>query len=213
MIDYTDYRLILMLQANAREKNVDIASNLGISEAGVRKRLARLTEEGIVELTALPNLAKLGYHSTAFIGLHVRQGLIEEVATRLEEHPDVHFVGIMAGQYDILIWVARHSAGDLAKFLKEDLPRINGIERTETFVLLEMKKRTQGRLSQNAISFANSSPPKRASRSRAAKAAVRAQRSRDKASASVHADPRVPIRRSGGTRSMAPAEVRTSPGV
>ena len=161
MIDNTDYQLILMLQANARQKNVAVAEKLGISEAGVRKRLARLIEENIIELTALPNLAKLGYHSTAFIGLHIRQGLIEEVANRLGEHPDIHFVGIVAGQYDILIWVARHSAGELARFLKEDLPKINGIEKTETLVLLEMKKRTQGRLSQTALSYNSGNPKSR----------------------------------------------------
>lgn len=104
MIDRTDHKMILELQANAREKNVDIAAKLGISEAGVRRRLARLTERGIIELTAIPNLTKIGYHSTAFIGLQVRQGYIEEAASKLSEHPDVHFGGIVAGQYDILIW-------------------------------------------------------------------------------------------------------------
>jgi len=181
MIDNTDYQLILMLQANAREKNVAIAENLGISEAGVRKRLARLIEENIIELTALPNLAKLGYHSTAFVGLHIRQGLIEQVAKRLTEHPDVHFVGIMAGQYDILIWVARQSAGHLAIFLKEDLPKISGIERTETFILLEMKKRTQGRLPQGVMRVSGDNAAIKPSRNRAEKNATNEARTRNKA--------------------------------
>jgi Lrp/AsnC family transcriptional regulator for asnA, asnC and gidA len=191
MIDNTDYQLILMLQANAREKNVDIAENLGISEAGVRKRLARLIEDNIIELTALPNLAKLGYHSTAFIGLHVRQGLIEEVANRLGEHPDIHFVGIVAGQYDILIWVARHSAGDLARFLKEDLPKINGIERAETLVLLEMKKRTQGRLSETALTSNSGNQINKSSRSRTKKNVIRAAKIRNRGSLMEKTNPRV----------------------
>lgn len=147
MIDDMDYKLILELQKNSRQKYVDIAGKLGMSEAGVRKRIQRLTERAVIELTAVPDLVKLGYHNSAFIGLQVEMGRIDAVAAELIRHPDVHFVGVVTGHYDIIIWVARMSAGHLAQFIKEDLADIKGIKGSETLIILEIKKRTLGRLS------------------------------------------------------------------
>lgn len=141
IIDEIDYKLILELQKNARQKYVAIARELGMSEAGVRKRMARLLDQGIIQLTAVPAPGKVGYHSAALVGIHVKMGQIEKVAKQLTDHPNIQFVGIMAGQYDMFITVLCHSPTHLAKFLTEDLSQVEGITSLESFVILKTNKR------------------------------------------------------------------------
>ena len=139
--DVIDNYLISELQKNSRAKYVDIAHKLGMSEAGVRKRVSHLVEQGIIHLTAITNPGKVGYHSSAMIGLQVQMGHIDEVTKALTAHPNIQFVGTVAGHYDILISVICRSSSYLAKFIKDDLPAIKGISRAETFVILGTHKR------------------------------------------------------------------------
>ena len=83
IIDNVDKKLIRELQINSREKYVDIAKKLGMSEAGVRKRVGRLVEQEIVQLTAITAPGKVGYHSAAMIGLQVQMGKIDAVTKQL----------------------------------------------------------------------------------------------------------------------------------
>ena len=140
MVDLIDNKIILELQKNSRQKYVAIAKKLRMSEAAVRKRVGRLTQNGIIQLTAITAPGKVGYHSSAMIGLIVQMGKLDAVTSRLREHSNIQFVGTVAGRYDILISVICRSPKHLSKFLKDDLSAIEGINRAETFVILETSK-------------------------------------------------------------------------
>jgi Lrp/AsnC family transcriptional regulator, regulator for asnA, asnC and gidA len=140
-VDAIDTKMILELQRDARCKYVDIAKKLGMSEAAVRKRVAHLVQDGTVHLTTITNPGKVGYHSSAIIGLLATMGKLQEVTNRLLEHPHIQFVGIVAGRYDVLVSVICRSPKHLSKFIQDDLSKIKGITRAETFVILETRKR------------------------------------------------------------------------
>lgn len=147
-LDQLDFDLILELQQDSRQSNAKLAKQLGVSEATVRRRVRRLVQEQFIKITAVPDPFKVGFDTVAFMGLRVQLAKLDGVAAALAAKPCVHYVGLATGRYDIIIWVILPSAGDLAKFLKEEVAMIDGIVSTETMMNLEIRKRSFGWLCQ-----------------------------------------------------------------
>src|SRR5688500_1624212 len=59
--DELDRRIITMLRADGRRSNREIARTLGVPEATVRYRVRRLTEGGVLKITASVDPEHLGY--------------------------------------------------------------------------------------------------------------------------------------------------------
>ena len=70
-MDELDRKIIALLQMDGRASNAKIAREVGVSEGTVRRRLRRLIQEDVVNVVAVPNLEKLGYATTALIGLQI----------------------------------------------------------------------------------------------------------------------------------------------
>ncbi|HZT18901.1 MAG TPA: Lrp/AsnC ligand binding domain-containing protein, partial [Dongiaceae bacterium] len=55
--------------------------------------------------------------------------------------PEVYFVGITTGNYDILVGAVFRSNDEMLEFITAYLPRIPGITRTSTSTVLDVVKR------------------------------------------------------------------------
>lgn len=144
MIDERDRKIILELQRDARQSDARIARKTGISEASVRRRIARLIEDRVVRIMAVTSPWKVGYVVPAFIGISAELSRLDQVLEALTAMPRLHYVGLVTGQFDIIVWATFRSARDLADFVKRDLSCIPGIIKTETMITLEISKREQG---------------------------------------------------------------------
>ena len=143
-MDELDQRIIGLLQVDGRLSNASIARRLRITEATIRRRVSRLIQEDVISIVAVPNIEKLGYTTTAFIGLPVRPGKADDVADALAGLGEVHYVSVTTGSYDVFIWVGLESSERLGEMLHTSIAAIDGVQRTETFVNLGIKKRTYG---------------------------------------------------------------------
>jgi Lrp/AsnC family transcriptional regulator for asnA, asnC and gidA len=103
-----------------------------------------LIQEDVVKVIAVPNLEKLGYATTALIGLQTGPGKSDAVAEAIALLEEAHYVAITTGAYDVFIWAGLESAESLGTFLRTKIGVIEGVQRTETFVNLAIKKRTYG---------------------------------------------------------------------
>jgi Lrp/AsnC family transcriptional regulator, regulator for asnA, asnC and gidA len=137
-----DIAIMECLRADARMSVSDIAERVGMPISTVRHRLNRLIDEGLVEFSALANPLKLGYQIWAFFEIHTEIGRIEAVAGALSERPEVYFVGITTGRYDVFAAGVFRSNEHLLEFLTEHLSKIDGIVRTSTSSILKLVKRT-----------------------------------------------------------------------
>ena len=144
IMDELDRRIISLLQMDGRASNAKIAREVGVSEGTVRRRLRRLIQEDVVKVVAVPNLEKLGYATTALIGLQTGPGKSDTVAESIAGLDEAHYVAITTGAYDVFIWAGLESAESLGTFLRTKIGVIDGVQRTETFVNLAIKKRTYG---------------------------------------------------------------------
>ncbi|MEC9308781.1 MAG: Lrp/AsnC family transcriptional regulator [Chloroflexota bacterium] len=143
-MDELDHKIIALLQMDGRASNAKIAREVGVSEGTVRRRLRRLTKEDVVHIVAVPNLEKLGYATTALVGLQTGPGKSDSVAESLATLPEAHYVAVTTGSYDVFVWAGLESAESLGNFLRTKVGVIDGVQRTETFVNLSLKKRTAG---------------------------------------------------------------------
>ena len=85
---------------------------------------------------------KLGFQQMAMIGIRCESDRLVAVAEAVAEMPEVDYVVITAGTYDLLIETVCEDNEALLRFLTERLRSIEGVRETETFVYLRMVKQT-----------------------------------------------------------------------
>ena len=86
----------------------------------------------------------MGYAATALVGVQTRPGKADDVAEALARLEEVHYAAVTTGALDVFLWVGLESARRLGDFLHTKIAPVEGVQRTETFINLAIKKRTYG---------------------------------------------------------------------
>lgn len=139
-MDQIDLSILSFLQKDARRSYTDIAQVLGISEGTVRNRVSRLLENRTIQLVGLIDPNQLGYDAPAMIGVTVQSNLLEKAATEMAQFPEVSYLVMSSGEYDLMVEVLCRDREHLAKFLNEKLRQVDGVLRTQTFMILRTFK-------------------------------------------------------------------------
>ena len=136
-IDALDQGIIEALQANGRESFRAIASRLGVSEATIRARYARLCSEDILQVVGVTNPLGLGFDQ-ALVGVKTA-GPPEPVADEIASWIEADYVVVTAGQYDLVVEVVATDRRELLE-LTNRMRALDGVVSTETFLYLQMVK-------------------------------------------------------------------------
>jgi Lrp/AsnC family transcriptional regulator for asnA, asnC and gidA len=139
-ISELDKRIIEHLQQDGRRPFTQIATALGVSEATVRARTNRLVERDILQIVGVTDPLKLGFQQQAMIGVRCEASELLEAADVINAFPEVDYLVVTAGSYDLLVEVVCEDNEALLAFLTEKLRRVPGVRETETFVYLRMLK-------------------------------------------------------------------------
>jgi Lrp/AsnC family transcriptional regulator for asnA, asnC and gidA len=139
-LDPVDRGIVEALQAEGRRPFTRIARDLGISEAAVRQRVARLEAAGIIQVVAVTDPFVLGYQTMAMLGVSVDPAARTRVAEALRQLPEVSYLVLTAGSFDLLAEVVCEDNEHLLRFLSESLAGVEGIRAAETFVYLRLLK-------------------------------------------------------------------------
>jgi Lrp/AsnC family transcriptional regulator, regulator for asnA, asnC and gidA len=139
-ISELDKRIVEHLQHDGRRPFTQIAADLGVSEAAVRARTNRLIERGILQVVGVTDPLKLGFHQQAMIGVRCQADRLMAVAETVAAFPEVSYLVVTAGSYDLLVEVVCEDNDALLHFLTHRLRQVEGVRETETFVYLRMVK-------------------------------------------------------------------------
>ena len=139
-IDSTDREIMSILQKNSRVTNTEIARRLDISEGTVRYRIKRLVDDRIIRNIPVVNPETLGYQVHVIVGVQVEYKKLQEVTKQLKEKEAVHFLGVAAGRYDLMVIAFFRNTEEQLAFFTNELAPIDGIVRLETFTVLQMLK-------------------------------------------------------------------------
>jgi len=105
----------------------------------VRQRVQKLTDAGVLQIVAVTDPMRLGFHRQAMLGIRV-SGDTRVIADRLGEIPEVDYVVLSAGSFDILAEVVCEDDDALIDLLNQTIRQIDGVLSTETFLYLQLKK-------------------------------------------------------------------------
>jgi DNA-binding Lrp family transcriptional regulator len=141
MLDHYDRKIIQALRENGRASHAKIAKDLGINAATVAKRTETLVEGGTIAIKAALNPFKLGFKAHAFIALNVDLTKVQSVCLALMPHPNVTSIQTCFGRFDIMLVVDFLDWESLDSFTKLHLAKIEGINKIETFLIADIKKR------------------------------------------------------------------------
>lgn len=134
--DEIDWKIIEILRENFVPNNA-IARDLGVSEGMIRQRVKRLKEAGILKIKALINPDVLENLQLAMVAINITESaLLKKRADQIASLENVLSVSFTSGRYDLFAEVLVTSNRDLVRFLTEELPNVEGVTNTETFMML-----------------------------------------------------------------------------
>ncbi len=141
VLDDTDKALIEALQQDGRSPYTKLAATVGLSEAAVRQRVQRLIESGVTQIVAVTDPLMLGFRRMAMIGLRI-EGDLRDAADTISSIPEVDYVVIVGGSFDLMLEVVCEDDDHLLSLLNDKIRAIPGVRAAETFTYLRLYKQT-----------------------------------------------------------------------
>ena len=135
--DALDWKIINLLSQKYMP-NSTVARKLSVTEGTIRQRLKRLQSGNVLKIRALRDPNILENQQVAIVAATLMEAKhLDKKAQEISELDNVLSVSIVSGRYDVLIEVLLESNKGLVTFLTEKLSTIEGISKTETFVILK----------------------------------------------------------------------------
>ena len=141
ILDDVNKQIIELLQRDGRMSYASMAKIVGLSEAAVRQRVQRLLDTGVMQIVAVTDPLTLGFARQVMVGIKV-EGDTRPVAKALSEVPEIDYVVMCAGTYDLLVELVCTDDDHLLTLLNDRVRAIPGVTGTETFVYLKLAKQT-----------------------------------------------------------------------
>ena len=141
MLDDVNRAIIEQLQQDGRRSCAAIAKAVGLSEAAVRQRMQRLLDAGVMQVVAVTDPLQLGFTRQAMIGIRA-DGDLSDLAEKLAALPEVDYVVVTAGSFDLLVEVVCNDDDHLLSLLNNSIRSVPGVRDSETFVYLKLAKQT-----------------------------------------------------------------------
>jgi Lrp/AsnC family transcriptional regulator for asnA, asnC and gidA len=141
VLDATDKAIIEQLQQDGRRPYTRIGRAVGLSEAAVRQRVAQLVAAGVMQIVAVTDPLTLGFERMAMIGVKV-DGDVRVAADKVAAIPEVDYVVVTAGSFDLLLEVVCEDDDALFSLLNDKIRPIPEVRATETFIYLQLRKQT-----------------------------------------------------------------------
>jgi Lrp/AsnC family transcriptional regulator for asnA, asnC and gidA len=143
-MDELDRSIVAFLQKDGRTRFTKIAKALNVTEGTVRNRVAKLLEDKAVQIIGVLDPHRMGYNAPAIIGVSIQPPYLEEAAAEIATLPEVSYLIMVAGEFDLMVEVFCRDRAHLASFLREDLQQVVGVQRTQTFFILHTYKLAYG---------------------------------------------------------------------
>jgi len=141
-LDDVDQRIVAALRRGARATNSEVGRLVGVSEATARRRIAKLEQAGALRFVAMTNPHFVGLHVDTLMQLNTDPDKVEDIAKKLAAMPEVRFVGIAMGDYDVLVGALFPSSQAWLDFRSDRLAPMEGVRGIHTFQIVKVLKRT-----------------------------------------------------------------------
>jgi Lrp/AsnC family transcriptional regulator for asnA, asnC and gidA len=139
-MDEIDKLILRRLQEDGRTPFTRIAKEAGVSESTIRSRYRGLIEQGVVHTVSIVDPYALDFQAPAMLGLSVEPGFSEEVAREISSLPEVSYVVLTIGNYDLIVEVYCRDLTHLTHFIGKQIPLISGVKQIDTLLITKSYK-------------------------------------------------------------------------
>ncbi|MCX7681644.1 MAG: Lrp/AsnC family transcriptional regulator [Anaerolineae bacterium] len=139
-LDDLDKLILRTLQENGRTPFTKIARQANVSEATVRNRYHQLVKLGVVRTVGVVDPHALDFEAPAIIGISVEVSQLEQVARTLVTYPEVSYLVMTLGSFDLIAEVFCRDLAHINSLLTQRIHRLPGVRSTQTFVITQSYK-------------------------------------------------------------------------
>ncbi|NJB69242.1 Lrp/AsnC family transcriptional regulator for asnA, asnC and gidA [Desulfobaculum xiamenense] len=142
-LDQTDARLVAALTEDGQQSTGRLAERLGVTGPTIRSRLKNLITSGMLRVAALVDPFRVKGLTVALVGLCVEShNKLDRKMEQISKLEKVNWVAVITGRYDLLVEIVlTDGIDDLYHFINEELSQIGGITNTESFVVMQARRK------------------------------------------------------------------------
>ncbi len=145
-LDSIDRGILEVLQQQGRISNQELAQRVHLSASACLRRVKALEESGVIAgYVALLNPKVVGQPGTSFTIINLdstQPAKLEAFEQAVRDSPQILDCFYVAGANDYLVRFTYKDAEDLERFHAEVLPRLPGVMRSNSMLVLRTVKRT-----------------------------------------------------------------------
>jgi Lrp/AsnC family transcriptional regulator, regulator for asnA, asnC and gidA len=144
LLDDVNLKIMDILGKDSSTPFVEIAKQIGISDATVHIRVRRLISERVInKFTISVDNNLLGYDHLAFIGINVEPGFADEAIYELSSLEEVLEVHEMHGTFDLLLKIRAKDLEQMRDVVENKIRKLPRILETELMTVLKTRKEEQ----------------------------------------------------------------------
>jgi Lrp/AsnC family transcriptional regulator, leucine-responsive regulatory protein len=146
VVDATDKLILDELQRDGRLTNVDLAQRVHLSPSACLRRVKALEDRGVIaQYVALLNPKAVGRHGSSYTIINLdgtQPAKLDAFEQAVRDTPEILDCFYVAGANDYLVRFAYRDAEDLERFHADVLPRLPGVVRSNSMLVLRTVKKT-----------------------------------------------------------------------
>ena len=142
-VDQLDFAILAHLQEDGRRSFTDIARDLDIAVGTVRNRVTKLLEDSTLKIIGRVNPHRVGFNSPATISVRVQPRYINEAIETIAKFPEVSYLALVTGEYDLVVDVMCENSAHLTEFITNRLSKVIGVDQMQTSMVLRIHKVAQ----------------------------------------------------------------------
>jgi Lrp/AsnC family transcriptional regulator for asnA, asnC and gidA len=139
--DELDRQIIDALFEDARRPFTTVAKDLGVAEATIRARVARLQRLDAIRFVTDVRPHELGL-MFAYLGVRIQGQDVPRAIEAICRIPEAVYVIECTGNYDVLVEVVATDGDDLLRLMQQEIRRVPGVAEVDSFVGLRIAKGT-----------------------------------------------------------------------
>ena len=140
-LDEIDKAIIRELQLDGRMSYARLGPKVGLSQAAVRQRVQRLTDDHVMQVVAVTDPMRMGFTLQVMVGVRA-SGDLKVLAAQLAEVEAINYVVVTSGRFDLLrVMVCAGPEGRVG-LLDSSVRPLDGVRSTEVFTYLHLEKQS-----------------------------------------------------------------------
>lgn len=144
ILDYVNYKIIDVLSKNSSLPFVELAKQIGISDATVHTRVKKMISTGIIKkFSVIIDNNLVGYDHLAFIMVKLENGKTDQAVAILEEIEQILEIHEIYDKFDLLVKIRSKSLENMRDIIVNKILSITEVKEIELMTVLGTRKEEQ----------------------------------------------------------------------